>query len=218
MKKLNLLKSLPQSKRKVEKRSSSKTQENIRISRQYSFDYFDGKREFGYGGYNYDGRWVPVAKDIINFFQLKKTSKILDVGCAKGFLIYDLKNLDMEVYGLDISEYAKKNSLKEVSGQITIGNAKKLPYDSNYFDLVLSINTIHNLKKNECCEAIKELSRVAKNKKNIFIQVDSYETKKQKEVFESWVLTAKYHGYTYEWEHLFNKCGYKGYYFWTIIK
>jgi ubiquinone/menaquinone biosynthesis C-methylase UbiE len=218
MSKLNLLKSLPKSKRKIEERSILKTEENIRISRQYGFDYFDGERKFGYGGYNYDGRWIPVAKDIVDFFHLKKKSKILDVGCAKGFLIYDLKSMGMDVYGLDISRYAQKNSLKGVSKKIKIGNAKKLPYENNYFDLVLSINTIHNLKKKECCEAIKELSRVAKDKKNVFIQVDSYETKKEKKLFESWVLTAKYHDYTYKWVSLFNKCGYKGYYFWTIIK
>jgi len=218
MNKINLLKSLPTSKRKVEKRSSSKTEENIRISRLYDIDYFDGSRDYGYGGYSYDGRWVPVSKDIVNFFDLKKGSKILDVGCAKGFLIYDLKNLGMDVYGLDVSEYAKKNSVEGISDHITIGDAKKLPYKNDYFDLVLSINTIHNLEKKECEEAIKELSRVVKNKKNVFIQVDSYETKEEKELFESWVLTAKYHDYTYEWEKLFNECNYKGYYFWTIIK
>ena len=218
MNKINLLKSLPTSKRKVEKRSSSKTEENIRISRLYDIDYFDGSRDYGYGGYSYDGRWVPVSKDIVNFFDLKKGSKILDVGCAKGFLIYDLKNLGMNVYGLDVSEYAKKNSVEGISDHITIGDAKKLPYKNDYFDLVLSINTIHNLEKKECEETIKELSRVVKNKKNVFIQVDSYETKEEKELFESWVLTAKYHDYTYEWEKLFNKCNYQGYYFWTIIK
>ena len=112
MNKLNLLRSLPIPKRKLEKRSSSKTKDHIRISRKFDFDYFDGSRDYGYGGYKYDGRWIPVAVDVISFFKLKTGSKILDVGCAKGFLMYDLKNLNMDVYGLDISSYAKQNAIE----------------------------------------------------------------------------------------------------------
>ena len=218
MNKLNLLKSLPKPKRVLDKRSTSKTEEHIKISRKYDFDYFDGSRDFGYGGYKYDGRWIAVAKDIISFFNLKEGSKILDVGCAKGFLIYDLKNLKMDVYGLDVSSYAKTNSLESIKDRIAIGNAKKLPFLNDYFDLVLSINTIHNLDKSDCAAAIRELIRVVKVKSNIFIQVDSYETTEEKEIFESWVLTAKYHDFTHEWEKLFKSCNYKGYYYWTIIK
>lgn len=218
MNKLNLLRSLPIPKRKLEKRSSSKTKDHIRISRKFDFDYFDGSRDYGYGGYKYDRRWIPVAVDVINFFKLKTGSKILDVGCAKGFLMYDLKNLNMDVYGLDISSYAKQNAIEDVKDRITIGDQKKLPFQDNYFDLVLSINTLHNLDKSNCKDAINELIRVAKVKSNIFIQVDSYETEKEKELFESWVLTAKYHDYTYEWEKIFKSCNYQGYYYWTIIK
>lgn len=168
MNKLNLLRSLPIPKRKLEKRSSSKTKDHIRISRKFDFDYFDGSRDYGYGGYKYDRRWIPVAVDVINFFKLKTGSKILDVGCAKGFLMYDLKNLNMDVYGLDISSYAKQNAIEDVKDRITIGDQKKLPFQDNYFDLVLSINTLHNLDKSNCKDAINELIRVAKVKSNIF--------------------------------------------------
>ena len=113
MKKINLLKSLPKSKRSVENRKSLKTQRHIDISRQYGKMYFDGPRSYGYGGYGYDGRWIPVAKDIIKYCRLKKGSKILDIGCAKGFLVKDLLNLGIDSYGIDISRYALDNSDKE---------------------------------------------------------------------------------------------------------
>ena len=218
MKKFDLLKSLPKPKRKLDKRANSKTEDHIKISREYGYDYFDGSRDYGYGGYKYDGRWIPVAQDIVNFFDLNEGAKILDVGCAKGFLLNDLNDLKMDVYGLDISSYAKNNAMNSIKDKITVGNANDLPYESNFFDLVLSINTIHNLEKSECAKSIKELNRVAKYKSNIFIQVDAYETDKEKEIFESWVLTAKHHDFTYEWESFFKSCDYKGYYNWTIIK
>jgi len=216
--KINLLKSLPKSKRKVKSRFSKKTEKKIKISRKYDFDYFDGSRDYGYGGYYYDGRWVSVAKDIIKFFKLKKNDKILDVGCAKGFLLYDLFNQGMDVYGLDVSKYAKNKSIIPIKKKINIGDAKNLPYPDNFFDAAVSINTIHNLEKNDCINAIKELNRVVKNKKKIYIQVDSYTNKLQKKIFEEWVLTAKFHDFTYNWIKLFKECNYKGSYNWTIIK
>ena len=215
MKKINLLKSLPKSKRSVENRKSLKTQRHINISRQYGKMYFDGPRSYGYGGYGYDGRWIPVAKDIIKYFRLKKGSKILDIGCAKGFLVKDLLNLGIDSYGIDISRYALDNSDKELAGRLHLGSADDLPFTDNSFDAVFSINTIHNLNKKGCIKAIKEIERVSKGKS--FIQVDAYGNLEQKKIFMSWVLTAKFHTYTYEWEKIFKKAGYTGCYNWTII-
>jgi len=215
MKKYNLLKSLPKSKRSIANRKNLKTKRHIVISRKYGRMYFDGPRSFGYGGYNYDGRWVPVANDIIKIFKLKKGSKVLDIGCAKGFLVKDLLNLGMDSYGLDISEYALENADKELTGRLHLGSADRLPFNDNSFDAVLSINTIHNLNKKNCIKAIKEIERVSKGKS--FIQVDSYENLEQKKIFMNWVLTAKFHTYTYEWEKIFKKSGYTGMYYWTII-
>jgi len=216
MTEINLLKSLPTPKRNILNRNTKKTDNHIKISRQYGKEYFDGDRSFGYGGYKYDGRWVPVAKDITDYYGLIKGSKILDVGCAKGFLVKDLVDLGFEAYGIDISEYAIDNAPKDVKNRLKIGNAKKLPYDDNSFELVISLNTIHNLDRNECKMAIQEIQRVSKT--SSFIQVDSYTNENEKSIFEDWVLTAKFYGYPNEWLKLFKESGYTGDWYWTIIK
>ena len=110
----NLLCSLPEGKRNVKMRVTAKTDEHIRISREYGQMYFDGPREYGYGGYKYDGRWIPVAKDIVQHFNLSEGDKVLDVGCGKGFLVKDLLSLGIDVYGVDISKYAIDHCEKEV--------------------------------------------------------------------------------------------------------
>ncbi len=216
MRKINLLRSLPKVKRSIKNRFKKKNIKAIKISRQYGRKYFDGDRKYGYGGYNYDGRWKPVARDIIKIYKLKKNSKILDIGCAKGFLVKDLLDKKMDVFGIDISEYAIKNCHKDVIGRISICNAKKLPYPDKSFDLVISLNTLHNLNKYDCMKSLKEIQRISKGKS--FVQVDSYRNFKEKKIFLNWVLTAKYHDYPKKWLNLFKKAGYKGDYYWTIIK
>jgi len=216
MAEINLLKSLPKGKRSVSARKSQKTLNHIKISRKYGKEYFDGKREYGYGGYYYDGRWKSVAKDIVNLYKLKKGDKVLDIGCAKGFLVNDLIDLGIDAYGLDISEYAIQNSMKSTYGRLHIGSAEKLHFPDNSFDFVISINTIHNLTKLQCIKSLKEINRVSK--KFSFVQVDSYRTLNQKKIFLEWVLTAKYHDYPQNWKKLFKLAGYKGDWYWTIIK
>ena len=215
MPKFNLLSSIARPKRSITERKDSKTQDHINISRKYGREYFDGPREYGYGGYKYDGRWVSVAKRIKKIYKLKKNAKILDIGCAKGFLVKDLIDLGFDAYGLDISEYAIKNSHKDVMGRIHLGNAKKLPFSDSTFDFVISLNTLHNLEKKDCKAALKEIVRVSKKKS--FIQVDSYRDKKEKKIFLDWVLTAKYHDYPNNWIKLFKASNYNGDYYWTIV-
>ena len=213
----NLLNSLPDVKRKVRERKLKKNLKIIRISKKFDKQYFDGTREYGYGGYKYDGRWKSVAKDIVSFFKLNKKNRILDVGCAKGFLVKDLLDLGMDAYGIDISKYAIKNSHLDVKDRVFLGNAKNISFPSNFFDSVISINCIHNLKLIECKKSIKEIMRVAKSNKN-FIQVDSYRNKDEKKLFMDWVLTAETHFYTSKWTEFFSECGYNGYWNWTILK
>ncbi|MGK5094549.1 class I SAM-dependent methyltransferase [Deltaproteobacteria bacterium TL4] len=215
MAEVNLLRSLPQGKRNVKAREVAKTEEHIRISREYGQMYFDGPREYGYGGYRYDGRWQPVAKDIIEHFGLKSGDRVLDIGCAKGFLVKDLLALGIDVYGIDVSTYALMNCEPEVVGRLHIGSADSLPFPDGSFAAVLAINTIHNLTRDQCIIAVKEMQRLAPGKG--FIQVDSYHTPEQKEVFESWVLTARYYDYPEGWIQLFNESGYTGDWYWTII-
>ena len=218
MKKLNLLKSLPKPKRNIQNRSDTKDPEIIKKAKEYGEMYWDGPREYGYGGYTYDGRWRSVAKNIINYYELSSKMKVLDIGCGKGFLVKDLmlECSDLDVYGLDISEYALMKADTELTGRLHIGSADKLIFPDNTFDFVISLNTIHNLSKDKALNAIKEIERVSKGKS--FIQVDSYLTERQKEIFESWVLTADYHDFPEGWLNLFKKAGYTGDYDWTIIE
>lgn len=214
---INLLASLPKSNRKVLDRKSSKTPAAIQISRQYGREYFDGDRSYGYGGYNYDGRYLSVARDIVSHFSLKAGDRILDVGCAKGFLVKDLLAVcpGLEAFGLDISEYALKNCEPEAVGRLHLGSANSLPFPDKSFKAVVSINTIHNLSRDEALVALKEIERVSRS--GSFVQVDSYLSPQQKAIFEDWVLTAKFHDYPEGWKKLFLEAGYTGDYFWTII-
>lgn len=217
-KEVNLLSALPKPKRNITARATAKTPEIIAKSREYGFEYFDGPRDLGYGGYRYDGRWVPVAKDIVTHFGLKPGDRVLDVGCAKGFLVKDLLTAcpGLEAFGLDISEYAMMHCEPETVGRLHLGDAIKLPFPDRSFAAVICINTIHNLARPDLITALREIERLAPGKG--FVQVDSYRTPEQKAVFEEWVLTAKHHDYPQGWIDLFREAGYTGDYFWTIVE
>ena len=213
---VNLLSSLPKSKRDVKARSEAKDPEVIKMAKRFAYDYFDGDRKYGYGGYQYDRRWIPVASDIIKFFNLKEDDKILDIGCAKGFLLYDLAGKgNFDLYGLDISHYALRRTPHKLKARLELGTAEKLPYKDKYFDLVISINTIHNLPRANCIKALQEIERVSKGKS--YVVVDSYYTPEEKKIFEDWVLTAETYGYPEEWIQIFNEAGYTGYFGWNLM-
>jgi ubiquinone/menaquinone biosynthesis C-methylase UbiE len=218
MAELDLLRSLPRPKRNVTARATAKSEEHIRISRQYGQEYFDGPREYGYGGYRYDGRWVPVAHDIVAHFGLKPGDRVLDIGCAKGFLVKDLLAAcpGLEVYGIDVSRYALMQCEPEAIGRLHLGSADDLPFPDGSFAAVLAINSLHNLPRARCLKALQEMQRLAPGRG--FVQVDSYRTPAQKEIFESWVLTAEHHDYPDGWKTLFAEAGYSGDFYWTIIE
>jgi ubiquinone/menaquinone biosynthesis C-methylase UbiE len=217
VKKINLLNSFPKILRDVKSRTKNKNS-NRKLALKFSKEYFDGTREQGYGGYNYDSRWIPIAKKIIKLFNLKDNSNFIDIGCAKGFLLYDLKNINPKInlYGLDISEYAKEKAHKEIKKKITIGNCVNLNYPDNFFNGLVSINTIHNLEIEDCFKAIKEIQRVSNG--NAFIQVDAYRNDKELKIFKDWMLTAKTYLKPEEWLKLFKEANYTGYYYWTILE
>jgi ubiquinone/menaquinone biosynthesis C-methylase UbiE len=214
---VNLLRSLPQTKRNIDSRNAAQTPENIAISQQFGREYFDGPRELGYGGYRYDGRWIPVARDIVDHFGLKAGDRVLDVGCAKGFLVHDLMKVcpGLEVFGIDISEYALMDCLPEVVGRLHLGSADKLPFPDNSFNVVVSINTIHNFVRDGAVRALREMQRLAPGRG--FVQVDAYHTPEQRDLFLRWVLTAKFHDYPSGWLEVFKEAGYSGDYFWTVV-
>ena len=218
MAEVDLLRALPHTKRNIHRRKEAKDPAVVAISKQYGEMYFDGPREYGYGGYRYDGRWIPVARDIIDHFGLKPGMRVLDVGCAKGFLVKDLMLAcpGLEAFGLDISYYAIMHGEPEVIGRLHLGTAEKLVFPDHSFDCVLCLNTVHNFPRPRAIKVMQEIERVSGG--HAFVQVDSYHTPEQKEIFESWVLTAEFYDYPQGWIELFEEAGYTGDYSWTIIE
>lgn len=217
MKEVNLLARYPKAKRNVKARLGNK-EENRRIAMRFGKEYFDGTREQGYGGYRYDGRWMPIAEDIVAHFGLKAGDRVLDVGCAKGFLVKDLMKVcpGLEVFGIDISSYAVKNCEPELVGRLHVGDAVDLPFPDNSFRAVLSINVVHNLDRAGCIRALREMERVAPGCG--YVQVDAYRTPEERQVFEDWMLTAKTYAMPAEWVRILAEAGYTGDYYWTILE
>ena len=216
-KEINLLNRYPLTKRNVKARMGNK-EENRRIAMQFGREYFDGSREQGYGGYHYDGRWLPIAEDIIKHFALKPGDRVLDIGCAKGFLVKDLMQacLGLEAFGLDISRYALNNCEPELVGRLHLGNAVQLPFPDKSFNAVICINTVHNLERIDCVKALREIERVAPG--GGYIQVDAYRTESERQIFEDWMLTAKTYGKPKDWLEIIREARYTGNYFWTILE
>jgi len=214
---IDLLVNYPKANRDLTARLESKSEESRAIGRKFGFDYFDGDRNHGYGGFSYNSRfWQPVIPTIVENYQITNQSKVLDVGCAKGFFLYDLKQAlpDISITGVDISEYAISHSLPEVKQELQVGNATALPYADSTFDFVMSINTIHNLNRSDCAKSLQEIERVTKG--NSFITVDAYRNDEEKARMEAWNLTALTMMSVDEWKDFFLEVGYSGDYYWFI--
>ena len=180
------------------------------IAKRFDVDYWDGSRNTGYGGYQYDARWRPVAERLASHYGLKAGSRVLDVGCGKGFLLKDFLDCipGIEVSGIDVSEYAIANAMPEAKPFLKTGNAIQLDFPRDTFDLVLSINTLHNLRLPELESALKEIERVAKGGK--YIVMDGYRNEQEKVNLLYWQLTCECFFTPEEWEWVFEKCGYSG--------
>ena len=217
MAEVNLLARYPRTTRNVKARLENKEQ-NRAIAMQFGKEYFDGTREQGYGGYRYDGRWIPIAADIVKHFDLKSGDRVLEVGCGKGFLVKDLMQIcpGLEVFGLDISEYAVMNCEPEVIGRIHVGNATRLPFPNNSFHAVLSINTLHNLDRANCVLAVQEMERVSPGRG--YVQVDAFRNSEEEDIFLNWMLTARTYGTPESWAALLQESGYRGDYYWTFVE
>ncbi len=183
----------------------------MKEAKKYSKNYWDGDRKFGYGGYKYiPGRWTGVARKLIKNYNLKSGSKILDVGCGKGFLLFEMLKIipDLKIHGFDISSYAIKKNFKIKNLNVFKHKAEnKFPYKNRTFDLVISINTLHNLKIFELEKAIKEINRVGKKK---YIAVESFKNEKQLFNLQCWALTCQTFFSNHEWIWLYKKLKYEG--------
>ena len=217
MREINLLDYYPRAKRPIAARAAAAPAQR-EIARLFGREYFDGDRTQGYGGYRYDGRWVPVARRMQGFYGLRAGCRVLEVGCAKGFLLHDLQQLlpGIEVAGLDISEYAVRNAIESVRPYLLVGSAAALPFASRSFDLVISINTVHNLELEPCIQAIREMERVGRGHR--YLQVDSWLNEEQRRNFGRWQLTARTYFDPEGWRRVFERAGYTGDYYWTITE
>ena len=214
---IDLLINYPKAKRNLDERAASKTEADRAIARQFGKDFFDGDRRHGYGGFNYLPRfWQPVIPTFKSHFRLDGDSSLLDVGCAKGFMMHDLAALipGITVKGIDISQYAIDNAIEDMKPHVQVANAINLPFPDRSFDIVISINTIHNLERHELATALREIQRVAI--RGAFITVDAYRDDAERERMMAWNLTAKTIMHVEEWVEFFEEVGYTGDYYWFI--
>jgi SAM-dependent methyltransferase len=180
-------------------------------AKEYEQDYWDGDRRYGYGGYKYiDDRWKKVAQPLIERYGLKKDAKILDVGCGKAYLLYEFKQLlpDAEIVGFDISKHGLADAKEEVRDSLIQYKAQDAyPWGDNYFDLVISLGCVHNLRIFELETALKEIERVGRNK---YIMKESYRNEQELFNLQCWALTCESFFDPAEWIWLYNKFGYTG--------
>jgi ubiquinone/menaquinone biosynthesis C-methylase UbiE len=216
MAEINLLDSHPKTVRDYDKRAAEKTPEIVRIAKQFGREFFDGDRKCGYGGYRYDGRWKSVVKRMKEYYKLPDNAAILDIGCGKGFMLHDFKELmpKATVAGIDVSKYAIENSMPSVKQYLKVASAGKLPYPDKSFDLVVSINSIHNLPVEKLKTALREIERVCRG--HSYITIDAWRNEKEKENLFKWVLTAETMMHVDDWKKLFAEVGFSGDYYWFI--
>lgn len=216
MSEINLLDRLPQTKRDLKARAEQKTSEDRAVAKQFGRDFFDGERRHGYGGYRYDGRWLAVARRLIEYYRLPGNARILDVGAAKGFLMADFLQVlpGADVRGIDVSSYAKEQAYPGMGERIDLGSADELPYPDGSYDLVISINSIHNLPLDRCKQALREMERVSRAHK--FVTIDAWRTEEERQRLLDWILTAETYMSVDDWVKVFAEVGYTGDYWWFI--
>jgi len=180
------------------------------VAKKYGYDYWDGDRKYGYGGYRYDGRWRVVAERLAEHYDLKAGNRVLDVGCGMAHLLYELTQVvpGIEVIGLDISDYALEHAKEEIRECLIKGDAKSLPFDDKSFDLVISLTTLHNLRVYDLKDAVQEIERVSKG--HSYIMVESYRNDREEMNMLYWQLTCASYYSVEEWEWLYREWGYTG--------
>lgn len=214
---IDLMVNYPRTKRDISGRAESKTEEDKQLARQFGKAFFDGTRDHGYGGFNYMERfWSDVIPTFEKHWNLKAGDSVLDVGCAKGFMIYDFQRLipGINVKGIDVSEYAIENAKEEVKGFCSVATATDLPFEDNSFDVTISITTVHNLDGDDLIKALQEIERVSR--RGSFITVDAYRDDDEKEKMYAWNLTAKTILHVDEWKKIFKEAGYTGDFHWFM--
>jgi ubiquinone/menaquinone biosynthesis C-methylase UbiE len=183
----------------------------MKIAKKYGKDYWDGNRRYGYGGYKYiPGRWKLVAEKLIKIYSLNSKSKVLDVGCGKGYLLHEMKLLipNLNIVGIDSSDYGLENAKEEIKPFIYKHKAEdRLPYKDKEFDLVISLGVFHNLRLSDLKIALSEVERVSRQG---YLMLESYRNEKELFNLQCWALTAESFFDKEEWEWVYNYFGYNG--------
>ena len=180
-------------------------------AKEYEADYWDGDRRYGYGGYKYiPGRWKPVAEELIKNYNLTNESSVLDVGCGKGYLLYEMKLLlpDLTIAGFDSSNHGLANAKEEIKEFLFSHKAQdKYSYKENEFDLVISLGCIHNLRIFEIESGLHEIERVGKQG---YIMMESYRNEQEQFNLQCWALTCESFFDSKEWPWIYDHFGYTG--------
>jgi SAM-dependent methyltransferase len=214
---VNLLENYPRTARNLDERLQEKTEEDRLIARRFDQDFFDGDRRNGYGGFTYHPRfWQPVVPTFREVYGLTGESSLLDVGCAKGFMLKDFAEAipGLTVAGIDVSEYAINHAVEGVENLVQVADARAIPFEDDSFDLVVSVNTLHNFERGEVIQALQEVQRVSRRWS--FVVLDAFRNEQERLRIEAWNLTALTVLSTNDWVELFAEAGYEGDYYWFI--
>ncbi len=182
----------------------------MNVARDYAQSFWDGDRRYGYGGYRYDGRWKAIAETLIQRYRLKGSARLLDLGCGKAHLLFELKKLlpDASIVGMDISSYALENAKPEIKNSLVLHSVSEpYPYEDNYFDLVISLTTLHNLQLPQLFFALTEMQRVASGG---YFVVESYRNTQELFNLQCWALTCESFFSPSEWEWIMKRSEYMG--------
>ena len=211
---IDLMENYPRTKRNLDERLQEKTEQDRLVARRFGREFFDGDRRNGYGGFTYHPRfWQPVVPTFQDFYGLTAEHSLLDVGCAKGFMLKDFAEVipGLEVAGIDISEYAISNAVEGTEAVVQVADARELPFEDDSFDLVVSINTLHNFQRDGVIQSLREVQRVSRQWS--FVVLDAYRDEEERRRIEAWNLTALTVLSTDEWKGLFAEAGYDGDFF-----
>lgn len=185
--------------------------EAMKVAREYEIEYWDGDRRYGYGGYTFrEGYWRPVAERLVERFELQSDAAILDVGCGKAFLLYELQLIlpDARIVGVDRSQHGLNSRHHSARGEfIQLRVEEGLPFKEGEFDLVISLATLHNLRLPELFFSLQEITRVGRKK---YCMVESYRNELELFNLQCWALTAESFFHVDEWEWILASAGYDG--------
>ncbi len=218
MAEIDFLDTHPAVRRDYDRRAAEKTPDVVRIAKQFGPEFFDGERRYGYGGFRYDGRWKAVVRRMQEHYGLPGDAAILDVGCAKGFMMHDFKERlpRCAVAGVDVSAYALAHGMPDIKPYMVRASAERLPFPDRHFDLVVSVNSIHNLPLEKLKTALGEVVRVCRG--HSYITVDAWRNRREQENLHKWVLTAETMMHVDDWHRLFDEVGYRGDCWWFIAE